>query len=70
MGTGGSSSGDLDALNLRLRGTFNHGGSGWITTTVLGGRRVLRVTLMNPRTTPEDLRAVVDGLAAVGRQDS
>jgi L-2,4-diaminobutyrate decarboxylase len=56
----------LDALNLRLREEYNRGGDGWITTTVLGGRRVLRTTLMNPRTTPADLARVLDGLAALG----
>ena len=35
---------------------------GWITTTLLGGRRVLRVRLMNPRTTVQDLEAMLDGL--------
>jgi len=56
----------LDALNLELRTTYNREGDGWITSTVLGGRRVLRVTLMNPRTTPADLARVLDGLEAVG----
>lgn len=55
-----------DDLNLRLRTAFNRGGDGWITTTVLGGRRVLRVTLMNPRTTPDDLAHVLDGLGRLG----
>jgi hypothetical protein len=35
---------------------------------VLGGRRVLRVTLMNPRTTPRDLARVLDGIEAVGQR--
>ena len=56
----------LDALNLELRTTYNREGDGWITSTVLGGRRVLRVTLMNPRTTPRDLDRVLDGLEAIG----
>jgi L-2,4-diaminobutyrate decarboxylase len=56
----------LDALNLELRTTYNREGDGWITSTVLGGRRVLRVTLMNPRTTPGDLDRVLDGLEAIG----
>jgi L-2,4-diaminobutyrate decarboxylase len=55
----------LDAVNLALRTRFNRGGNGWITTTVLGGRRVLRAALMNPRTTEEDLARVLDGLAAL-----
>jgi L-2,4-diaminobutyrate decarboxylase len=58
----------LDALNLELRIRYNRGGDGWITTTVLGGRRVLRVTLMNPRTTAADLAQVVDGLARLGAE--
>jgi len=58
----------LDALNLELRTSYNRGGDGWITTTVLGGRRVLRVTLMNPRTTAADLARVVDGLARLGAE--
>jgi L-2,4-diaminobutyrate decarboxylase len=63
----GSVPGDrLDALNLELRTTYNREGDGWITSTVLGGRRVLRVTLMNPRTTPRDLDRVLDGLEAIG----
>ena len=55
----------LDALNLELRTVYNREGDGWITSTVLGGRRVLRVTLMNPRTTAADLERVLDGLEAV-----
>ena len=47
----------LDALNLELRTVYNREGDGWITSTVLGGRRVLRVTMMNPRTTARRPRA-------------
>ncbi len=53
----------LDALNLRLRQEYNRSGEGWITTTVLGGRRVLRCAIMNPRTTSADVARVLDGLA-------
>lgn len=35
---------------LEFREEYNRSGAGWITTTVLEGRRVLRVTVMNPRT--------------------
>lgn len=55
----------LDDLNLRLRTAYNREGDGWITSTVLGGRRVLRATLMNPRTTAADLERVLDGLESV-----
>lgn len=57
----------LDALNRELRERYNRSGAGWITTTLLGGRRVLRVTVMNPRTTDADLAAIVDGVAELGR---
>ncbi len=51
-----------DDFNLRLRERYNRSGRGWITTTVLGGRRVLRVTIMNPRTTEAHLERLLDGL--------
>ena len=53
----------LDAINLELRTRYNRAGHGWITTTVIGERRVLRVTVMNPRTTPEHLASLLDELA-------
>ena len=58
----------LDQLNRELRERYNLSGEGWITATNLDGRRVLRVTMMNPRTTAADVRDILDGLAAVGRQ--
>ncbi len=56
----------LDWLNRRLRECYNASGRGWITSTVLNGRRVLRVTLMNPRTQEPHLAELLDGLAAEG----
>ena len=56
----------LDEVNRRLRESYNRGGQGWITLTVLEGRPVLRVTVMNPRTTPRHLDRLLDGLAAEG----
>lgn len=57
----------LELLEQRLRERYNRSGAGWITATTLGGRRVLRVTIMNPRTSHQHLRALLDGLAAEGR---
>lgn len=61
--------GDLDAesvdtLNRELRARYNRSGKGWITLTVLDGRPVLRVTLMNHRTRAHHTHALLDGLAA------
>ncbi len=57
-----------DALNRELRPRYNKGGSGWITATVLDGRPVLRVTMMNPRTGAEHVRALLDGLVAKAKE--
>jgi L-2,4-diaminobutyrate decarboxylase len=58
----------IDALNRELRPRYNKEGSGWITATVLDGRPVLRVTMMNPRTRIEHVRALLDGLTAKAKE--
>jgi L-2,4-diaminobutyrate decarboxylase len=62
IGDGSLSEERLDAINLEGRERYNRSGEGWVTTTVLDGRRVLRVTIMNPRTGSPDCAAVLDGL--------
>ena len=57
-----------DALNRELRARYNREGTGWITATVLDGRPVLRVTMMNPRTGAEHVRALLDGLASKAKE--
>ena len=52
----------LDTLNFTLRQDYNRSGAGWITTTTLEGRRVLRVTVMNPRTGAREIEALLEGL--------
>ena len=66
VGSGRLNDDALDALNRELRERYNQSGEGWITATNLGARRVLRVTLMNPRTTTGDIREILDGLARIG----
>ncbi len=56
----------LDALNADIRERYNRSGHGWITTTVLGSRRVLRVTVMNPRTTVSHVRSMLERVAELG----
>jgi L-2,4-diaminobutyrate decarboxylase len=58
---------ELDSLNAELRERFNRSGRGWITTTLLGGRRVLRVTVMNPRTGVREVEEMLEDLAQLGR---
>jgi L-2,4-diaminobutyrate decarboxylase len=67
VGRGGHGNAELDQINREVRERYNLSGEGWITATNLDGRRVLRVTLMNPRTTAADVREILDGLAEVGR---
>lgn len=66
VGDGSRNDDTLDVVNRDLRERYNRSGQGWITATNLGGRRVLRVTIMNPRTSESDVRAIVDGLAELG----
>ena len=64
IGDGTMSDDALDTFNRELRERYNRSGAGWITATNLGGRRVLRVTIMNPRTGPGDVADIVAGLTA------
>lgn len=64
---GDPSADELDLLQARLRERYNASGRGWITATTLGGRRVLRVTLMNPATQRRHLAALLDGLRETSR---
>jgi L-2,4-diaminobutyrate decarboxylase len=70
---GGGTAGDdrtdqiLDEHNRVLRERYNRSGHGWITTNVFDGRRWLRVTIMNPRTRREHVRALLVGLAREAR---
>jgi len=62
----GRSPEEIDAFQGTLRERYNASGKGWITATVLEGRRVLRVTLINPRTEEEHLDRLIAGLREVG----
>lgn len=48
-----------------LRERLIRSGRAWITSTLLRGERVLRVTMMNPRTTEADVDAMLDALRSV-----
>jgi L-2,4-diaminobutyrate decarboxylase len=52
----------LDTLQARLRERYNASGRGWITATTLEGRRVLRVTMMNPHTNESHIQRLLSGL--------
>ena len=66
VGDGTFGADELDAINRETRERYNASGHGWITATELDARRVLRVTIMNPRTTPAHCREIVDAVIATG----
>ena len=51
-----------DETNARLREDVIRSGEAWITSTVLKGERVLRVTMINPRTEREHVDAMLDAV--------
>jgi L-2,4-diaminobutyrate decarboxylase len=68
IGDGTLSDVELDEANRALRERYNHSGEGWITATNLGGRRVLRVTIMNARTGTDDVATIIAGLDRMARR--
>lgn len=49
---------DLDALQLRIREELVHSGAFYVVKTRLRDRTYLRTTIINPRTTEDDLSAL------------
>src|SRR5205814_2025356 len=56
-----------DETNARLREDVIRSGEAWITSTVLKGQRVLRVTMINPRTEREHVDAMLDAVRRAAR---
>jgi len=54
-----------DRATAELRERLIRSGRAWITTTILRGERVLRVTMMNPRTTRAHVEGMVEALRNV-----
>jgi L-2,4-diaminobutyrate decarboxylase len=49
-----------DELNVAIREALIRSGEAWITSTILKGRRVLRVTMINPQTGREEIDAMLE----------
>ena len=60
----------VDALNRRLAPELSAEGEFFLTKTTLDGRPVLRLCPINPRTTADDLRAVIQRLDTLRRSMS
>jgi L-2,4-diaminobutyrate decarboxylase len=61
----GADAATLDGFQAELRARYNASGRGWITSTVLDGRRVLRVTIINPATGEAHVERMLEGLREV-----
>ena len=55
---------DLDALQLRIREELVHSGAFYVVKTRLRDRTYLRTTIINPRTTEDDLSALLMAIRA------
>ena len=57
-----------DRMNWNLKEAVNAGGRAYLSSTVLDGRRVLRMVVMNPRTTGNDIVEVLKETERVARR--
>ncbi|WP_367127752.1 aspartate aminotransferase family protein [Saccharothrix sp. HUAS TT1] len=58
---------DLDAIQTRIVETVNRGDRFMMATTVVDGRRALRLCTINPRTTPADVDRLAADVLEAGR---
>ena len=60
---------DSDRLHWDIKEEMNESGFAYISSTILGGRRVLRLVVMNPRSTADDMRSILQRVEkiAIGR---
>jgi aromatic-L-amino-acid decarboxylase len=58
----------LDRLNRRIVNRLVAGGAFFLAPTIIQGRSSLRVSITNFRTTEDDLRALIDESARIGRE--
>lgn len=59
---------DIEALNRRLAPALRKKETAFVTKTSLGGRSVLRLCPINPRTTPDDVDQTIQALDDVAHQ--
>ena len=57
----------VDAFQLRLRRAVIESGEFYLVQSRIDGRPVLRTTMMNPLTTADDLRGLLECLRRFGR---
>ncbi len=57
-----------DALNGEIRERLIRSGEAWITSTLLKGQRVLRVTMINPATEREHVDSMLESVRRIARE--
>ncbi len=65
----GRSADEVDRLNARLVDALFADGFAAVTSTVLRGQTVLRLSTITPRTTEADVRGTLDRLGALARRE-
>jgi L-2,4-diaminobutyrate decarboxylase len=58
---------DSDRIHWEVKEELNESGYGYISSTVLDGRRVLRIVVMNPRTQAGDVEDVLKRIERIAR---
>ena len=64
---GGLNNTQLDELNLRILRDVQGRGRVYVSNATIHGKFALRACIVNHRTTPSDIEAVVDEVLKVGR---
>ncbi len=59
---------DADRIHWKVKEGLNESGYGYISSTVLDGRRVLRLVVMNPRTRRADVEDVLKRIERIARE--
>jgi len=59
--------GASDRLHFEIKEAVNASGRAYLSSTVLDGRRVFRIVVMNPRTTERDIEAILKEVEAAAR---
>jgi len=61
---------DSDRLHWEIKEKLNESGFAYISSTVLDGRRVLRIVVMNPRTKVDDVHAILHRIEQMALQSA
>jgi L-2,4-diaminobutyrate decarboxylase len=56
----------IGRFNFDTRNALNQSGKAWITTTVFAGKRLMRTTIINPRTKKEHVDQLIIDIRKTG----